>query len=93
MIAALGAHEKWARCDDRAAATEPMRRGFEARFLKLADPDGTIQEQIERAGGTDSPEGRQLLEKLTKKIEQHRKAYFTRLALASAKARKAKKPK
>jgi hypothetical protein len=70
-----------------------MRRGFEARFLKLADPDGLLQAEIEKAGGADSPEGRRLLKKLTQKVESQRKAYFARLSLASAKARAERKGK
>lgn len=91
MIAAIGAREKWARCDDRTQATAAMRRGFDARFLKLADPQGKLQAEIARAGAEESPEGQRLLRKLTEKVEQHRKAYFMRLALASAKARAAKR--
>lgn len=90
LIATLGAQEKWARCTDPVAATEPMRRGFEARFVKLADPDGSRQEAIRAAGGTGSAEGRTLIAQLNVSIEHHRKAYFIRLALASAKARKRK---
>lgn len=90
-IAALGAHEKWARCPDPVAATAPMRRGFDARFVTLADPDGARRKAIDTAGGADSPEGRQLIQQLNTSIEHHRKAYFVRLALASAKARKGRK--
>lgn len=93
QIAALGAHEKWARCDDRKEATAPLRRGFEARFLKLADPDGALRAEIEKAGGADSPTGRRLLEQLNQKVDSARKAYFARLALASAKARAEKRGK
>ncbi len=91
MIAALGAHEKWARCNDRSAATAPMRQGFEARFLKAADPDGALQSAIASAGGDGSPEGRRLISQLQDKVAQHRKAYFIRLALASKKARSARR--
>jgi hypothetical protein len=57
LNARAAAHEKWAKVEDRTAATAPARRAFEARF----------------------------------KNENQRKAYFLRLALASAKARRARK--
>lgn len=38
----LGAHSKWAACEDRAAATAPARKGWRARFEQQADPEGVL---------------------------------------------------
>ena len=38
------AAERWARTSDRAAATEPARRGLRARFEREADPDGLLDD-------------------------------------------------
>jgi hypothetical protein len=45
----LGAHEKWARCTDRRAATAPARAGLEARFLAEADGDPVRAEHLRKA--------------------------------------------
>ena len=42
VIARIAAAERWARTSDRAAATEPARRGLRARFEREADPDGVL---------------------------------------------------
>ena len=42
VIARIAAAERWARTPDRAAATEPARRGLRARFEREADPDGVL---------------------------------------------------
>ena len=44
----IAANERWADTDDRAAATAPARRGFDARFEAEVDPDGTL-DPAERA--------------------------------------------
>jgi hypothetical protein len=44
----IGAHVSWARTADRAARTEPGRKGFLARFEREVDPDGVLSEE-ERA--------------------------------------------
>jgi hypothetical protein len=44
----IGAHVSWARTADRAARTEPGRKGFLARFEREVDPDGVLPER-ERA--------------------------------------------
>lgn len=44
----LGAHESWARTEDRAARTRPAREAFEERFLREVDPEG-ILDPAERA--------------------------------------------
>ena len=59
----IGAHEKWARCLDRSAATATARAALEAKFLAEAGGD-------------------------PKRAQHVRKAYYARLALASAKARR-----
>ena len=38
----IGAHESWARTDDRAARTAPARQRFMERFEREVDPDGTL---------------------------------------------------
>jgi hypothetical protein len=48
VIARITAAERWARTSDRAAATEPARRGLRARFEREADPDGVL-DAVERA--------------------------------------------
>lgn len=40
--ARLGAHAKWARTEDRTAATEKMRRGFTEKLERQVDPDGSM---------------------------------------------------
>jgi hypothetical protein len=42
LIARIAAAERWARTPDRAAATEPARRGLRARFEREADPEGVL---------------------------------------------------
>jgi hypothetical protein len=51
LIARIAAAERWGRTADRAAATEPARRGLRAKFEREADPDGTLppQERARRA--------------------------------------------
>lgn len=65
-IGRIGAHAKWANCEDRTAATAPARAGLEEKFL-------------DEAGGDP------------KRAESLRKAYYTRLALKSAQARRARR--
>jgi hypothetical protein len=67
----IGAHESWARTEDRAARTAPARRAFDARFEREVDPDEVLP-PAERA----------------QRAAHARKAYFARLALKSAKARR-----
>ncbi|HEX3965661.1 MAG TPA: hypothetical protein VHZ03_54965 [Trebonia sp.] len=40
----IGAHVSWSRTIDRAARTEPGRKGFLARFEREVDPDGVLPE-------------------------------------------------
>lgn len=44
----IGAAEKWARTDDRKAATEPARKAVLDRFERQVDPNGELSEK-ERA--------------------------------------------
>lgn len=44
----VGAHESWARTDDRTARTAPGREAANARFEREVDPDNTL-DPIERA--------------------------------------------
>ena len=74
LIGKIGAYSKWARIDDRVAATEPGRRAFMSRFEREVDPEGKL------------PEAERL-----RRSEFAKKAYYTRLALQSAKARERKR--
>lgn len=38
----IGAHESWARTEDRAARTAAARKAADARFERQVDPDGTL---------------------------------------------------
>jgi hypothetical protein len=55
LHARIAAAERWGRSgsrDARAAATVPARAGLRAKFLREADPDGTLSE-AERERGAD----------------------------------------
>ena len=41
-LAQLGAHSKWARCEDRTKATEPARQALQRKFEREVDPDGKL---------------------------------------------------
>lgn len=75
-VARLAAHESWARTPDRAARTARARR---------SGPSG-LQWHLDRLHPSllDAPEQARLAA-----AESARSAYYARLALASAKARKA----
>lgn len=51
LRARIGAHTKWARTEDRTAATEPARRAFRSKFEREVDPEGLlpVQERLRRA--------------------------------------------
>jgi hypothetical protein len=72
LISTLGNHLRWAAVDDRGAATKPARDEFNDRFLR---------EARERFGDLPPDE-------LAYRAEHLCKAYFTRLALKSAQARR-----
>lgn len=38
----IGAHESWARTENRSSRTLPARQALEAKFEKMVDPDGTL---------------------------------------------------
>lgn len=48
LIAKSGAHTRWARCEDRSAATAPARERFLERFEDEVDPDRKL-DPAERA--------------------------------------------
>ena len=48
IAAQVAANERWARVDDRSAATAPARTGFLKKFELIVDPDGVLNES-ERA--------------------------------------------
>ncbi|MDE3205152.1 MAG: hypothetical protein KGQ66_13155 [Acidobacteriota bacterium] len=70
----MGAHESWARTQDRSARTAAARQAFRDRFEREVDPEGVL-----------SPAER------SRRAEHARRAYYRRLAAASAKARAARK--
>ncbi len=87
MIARLAAHEKWAKCENPTEATAAARRAFQTKFQEAADPDGSLRRAIENATGVEYDT---LIADLRRRVEHARKAYYTRLALASARARRNK---
>lgn len=74
LIGRIGANTRWAHEENRTAATQPARDGFEKRFENEVDPDRVLTPQ-ERA----------------KRAASAKRAYFQRMALKSAQARRAKK--
>jgi hypothetical protein len=52
ILGRIGAHESWARTQDRSARTAPARAAFDARFEQQVDPDGVLS-QDERARRAD----------------------------------------
>lgn len=74
LTAQIGAHVSWANTEDRAARTAPARKAFEDRF--------TVQIR-EQFPDLDDAE-------VVVRAEHAKKAYYLRLALKSAAARKAK---
>jgi hypothetical protein len=42
LIGSMGAHKSWAQTEDRQARTQPARDALQAKFERLADPDGTL---------------------------------------------------
>lgn len=69
----IGAHESWARTEDRPARTRKARQAFIEKFEREVDPDGVL-EPAERS----------------KRAEHARTAWYQRLALKSAAARRAR---
>jgi hypothetical protein len=69
----IAASDRWARTDDRAAATASARGGLHARFEREVDPEGVL--------GPDE---------LARRVASAKTAYYSRLALKSAQARRAR---
>lgn len=42
LHARVAAHTRWARTDDRTAATAAARKGLEAKFAREVDPEGRL---------------------------------------------------
>lgn len=42
QIAKIAAHARWARCEDRSAATQAARDGMTRRFEREVDPEGRL---------------------------------------------------
>jgi hypothetical protein len=74
--AVLAADMSWAKTRDRTARTAPGHAAAEARFMT----------QAREMHGADTPEA-----DLAKCAESLRKAHFRRMAMASAKAKRARK--
>ncbi|WAL67087.1 hypothetical protein ORV05_04685 [Amycolatopsis cynarae] len=77
LRARIGAHSRWARCDDRPAATAAARASSPAstdRWEREVDPEGrlSVHERAVRAAHAKS-------------------AYYARLSLAAKKARAARR--
>jgi hypothetical protein len=49
LIGRIGAHSKWAKTTDRAAATAPARAGLERRFLEQAGGDPVRAASLRKA--------------------------------------------
>jgi hypothetical protein len=75
LLSTAANHDRWAAVEDRTAATAPARQAFRDRFLTEAQ---------ERFGDLPADE-------LARRAEHLRKAYYARLALRSAQARRARK--
>lgn len=87
LLARAAAHAKWAQCADPTAATAAARNAFQKKFLDGADPTGELRLEISKLP-IGSPEREKLEGDLDRRAEHARKAYYTRLALASARARR-----
>jgi hypothetical protein len=75
LIGQLGAAGKWAKTDDRTAATAAARKAAEDRFVRLAR---------EKFGDLPPDE-------LARRAEYLRKQHFVRMALKSVQARRRRK--
>lgn len=53
QIAKIAAHSRWAKCEDRSAATQAARDGLMAKFERQVDPDGVLPVE-ERAARAES---------------------------------------
>ncbi len=84
------AHQKWAKCQDPTAATAAARASFAKRFLDEADPDGTLRLTISELPA-ESVQRTALEKELARRAGHAKTAYYTRLALASARARRARR--
>jgi hypothetical protein len=59
VLATIAAHERWARCADRTAATAPGRKAYEDRFIeaaRLLHPSQPETELLKRAANLRSAE-------------------------------------
>jgi hypothetical protein len=74
LIAKIANHDRWAAANDRSAETAPARKALRDKF---------VDEARERFGDLPGDE-------LAVRAESLRKAYYTRLALRSAQARRAR---
>ena len=74
-IARLAAHSRWAKEEDRSAATQAARDGLQRRFEDQVDPDRTLPVE-ERAKRADSAR-RAHFQRLALKSAQARRAKRT----------------
>jgi len=73
LVAQIAAHERWARCDDPAAATAKARQSFAERFEREVDPDG-ILDPAERARRADHARRAYFMRLALKSAQSRRKA-------------------
>lgn len=72
LISTIGAHARWAKCDDPAAATAPARKGLAERFERQVDPNSELP-PTERARRADAAR-REFYARLALKSHQARRA-------------------
>lgn len=75
MRASIAGYEKWGRTPDRAAATAPARDAFMAKF------EAEVRAEFPEADDAT----------VARLAESRRRAHFQRLALRSARARRARR--
>lgn len=78
----IAAHESWARTPDRTARTAPARRALLSKFEQEVLAEAVESGELAN-GGASLPDA-----ELARRAENKRKAYFQRLALKSAQARR-----
>jgi hypothetical protein len=78
LDARIAAHSRWAKTDDRSAATKPAREGLLRRFEREVDPDGVL-DPGERARRAESAR-RAFYLRLSKAAAQARAARKTSAA-------------
>lgn len=75
LAARSAVHTRWGYTRDRTAATAPARAAADARFEKLADPEGTLtaQERAKRAASLRKAHYAQLAKRSAEVRRQRKK--------------------